>query len=147
MFDLHNKDSERTQNRIARTCCVGIVLVCSFAVGCTSEHTVRTESEFQHLYSVTSSAASSTAGRSQPWKQWAVGIKEDWEFDIDGSDPEYLNHIKGKLSKYTVIAQTDRKLVLSRQFGGEAVTVTIESEPLATRSRRHIRVQVAASPD
>jgi hypothetical protein len=145
MLNLSNANPRRQYGILARAFCAGLLFICSFFAGCRSEHIINTDDEFQHLYSVTSGPALSKGDRSEPSKQWAVGIKEDWQFDINGSDPEYLNQIRAKLPEYTVVAQTDRTLVLSRQFDGDAVTVIVESEPSGTGSRIHVRV--VAGPD
>jgi hypothetical protein len=106
MFNLSSARPKRNLSSFAGGCGAVLLLMCSFSVGCKSEHIINTDDEFQHLYSVRSGAAISKGNRNVPAKQWAVGIK----FDMNGSDREYLNRITvashGKRSIFECAATT-----------------------------------------
>jgi hypothetical protein len=141
----------KSVQRISRigVCCIGLFFACSFGVGCRSQSTIDTEREFQHVYSAANAGVFSPASgdRRRETKAWAVGIKEDWEFDIDSSDSQYLNRVKTRLPEYTVVKQTDNELVLSREFDGDAVTVVVQRGPSVSGTGDRIHVRVAAGPD
>lgn len=123
-----------------------VLLICVFLLGCRTHAALHQDAEFDRLYSATSDAARSQPARSAISKRWSMGIQEEWQFDVASSDTGCMNRIRAKLPEYTVIEQTERKLVLSRQSEGDAVTVVVQAEPSRTAKANHIDVRVVAAP-
>ena len=146
MLEFRNKDLDSMQAHECVLCtrCVTPAFLRQFDSAYSSEHTIRLETEFQHLYTEKSRTAISRMERRQPSRARAVAIINDWQFDIEGADSESPSWIRARLPECTNAVQADRRPILSRELDGDVVTVTAGSEPFTPgRARRQMHADLA----